>query len=163
MKEENLIALSITIFSAWVIGWGVAWGIAWVQSCISAAWYIIVGSSLVLLAILFFFVKYFSKREEKKHFAILLDELNHNKKKTEKEERDSYHFSAYDEAKKSKYLLHLSENLREKIYDAYDIIKSFRENPQNVHFQMKIPELEKLLEDIIPELEEYLKSGGIKK
>ena len=155
MKEENLIALSITIFFAWVIGWGVVW----VQSYISAAWYI--GSSLVLLAILFFFVKYFSKREEKKHFANLLDELNHNKKKTEKEERDSYHFSAYDEAKKSKYLLHLSENLREKIYDAYDIIKSFRENPQNVHFQMKIPELEKLLEDIIPELEEYLNGDGV--
>lgn len=55
MKKDILIASSVTIFFAWVIGWGVAW----VQSYISLVAFIV--SSLVLIVILCIGIKYFSE------------------------------------------------------------------------------------------------------
>jgi len=118
----------------------------------------------IILVVIRLVFKWYSQRKNKKadlrSFSV---ELKYNKGKTKKKERNSYHFSAYEKVKTSNYLLELSPNLREKIYDAYGIIESFRKNPQNVHFQMKIPEFEKLLDDIIPEVEEYLKRRRVKK
>jgi hypothetical protein len=128
---------------------------------IGAVIFLFGGIGLLVIKMIFDWWK--KRQQEEMKLTRFLDELNHNKKKTVKEDRNSYQFSAYDEVKKSAHFLNLSYNLREKIYDAYDIIKSFHENPKNVHFQKRIPELQELLEDIIPEFAEYLKSCGVKK
>ena len=118
----------------------------------------------IILVVIKLVFKWYSQRKNKKaDLRDFSDELKFNKRKTKKEDRNSYQFSAYEKVKTSHYLLELSPNLRENIYDAYGIIESFRTNPQNVHFQKRIPELKKLLEDIIPEFEEYLKRRRVEK
>ena len=94
----------------------------------------------------------------------LLHELEINKICAEKEKRGGYQFSTYEEAKKSTYFLSdIPNDLRIKIGKAYSKILDFHYNKKNVNIPKDIPELKELLEDILPEFEDYLKSCGVKK
>ncbi|MEA2033415.1 MAG: hypothetical protein U9N41_07530 [Euryarchaeota archaeon] len=119
------------------------------------------GSGIALWVITMLFKRYFDRKkeqqQEEKKLEGLLDELKMNKKWAGKDNRSGYQLSAYEDVDRANYLLDISDDLRDKIHEAYSIIKTFYYDKENVNFPKKIPELKELLEDIIPKFEEYLK------
>lgn len=102
--------------------------------------------------------KEMERMQQENHLRALLIELKSNKETAEKDERYYYQYLAYKTAKGTGYLEGISEDLRVEIDAAYNIISAFCRQPNDVNFPKKIPELEKLLEGVIPKLEEYLKT-----
>ena len=113
----------------------------------------ILGFSLNLLK------EYINERKERaKYLGDLLADLEWNKKLAKERKGYGYHTLGYSDAKGAKYLFKLPPELRNQLYDAFSLTfylnQRFGYSDQGVTLAEK---LEKLLDNIIPQLSEYLK------
>jgi hypothetical protein len=97
--------------------------------------------------------------QKKKYFGCLLADLKYNKNLAEKGENWGYSLGSME---RSKYLLDLSPELRNHIYDIQSTILRFSQNQIGSNHwpsglaSNEAEKLKKILDVIIPELESYL-------
>lgn len=98
------------------------------------------------------------RKERKKYLKDLLADLEWNKKLAKEKRGFGYHTLGYTDAKGAKYLFELPIELRNQIYEAFSLTfylnQEFEYTDQGVTLAEK---LEKLLENIIPQLKKHLK------
>ena len=102
---------------------------------------------------------YFQNKQRKsKYLKALLGELDYNKKLVNKNEKKGYDTSAYIDAKETKYLYDLPTELRNNINDAQIMLINARlRDHLYYHEKLDLEKLKKLLEESIPEFENYIK------